>query len=754
MLPVDMQDMSTFISRRTLANEFQDIDQSTLSKMGIVKPWWMAYYGQATTATNKAEFANLANLYFGQQLKGSNALPCDVTIPQMKAAQEKIWNSATGHSMMATMRELTLDKMAGGRPAPLKDWSFYMSAGTAQKYAVAFSAMLTSPQMVQLLGELDTTTSAEMMKMSGQVLYALNARFLPTQTQGASADTAISTTAKVSDVNSGIATANGVTLSVIQGMQRAAGAYVATTIQFKAATTDESYTQIANLAIAQAKSGDDDMKNLITKLEGVAGGAVKLPGMLTDAAKACFKGGCGVSGWFKQAKIISPEWDSSTSLMSFKRLGQYMAVGSFFMDLAPVFEGKPLTPVQELKVAQGAIQSLAGAKSLIEDVAAKLLKPAFEELTSSLVSSSSQVVSFAGKTVEELGAWAGKAVSSVLSNAKMVANVLSCALDVVTVVIDIISAVKDFQSGQIVAGVSMVVGATSAVIALGATALAMVGVEVPFLAPLAIGVAIVGIIVGLFQPPPPPPPTGSQQVCISLKDQGLCSSVAPAPPPANFNSYVWSTTAFTGVVPGKTTCFQFTPTNDLKSLGSSAFGTALHDGPCTDLGYFTMATKCLLMGGSNTPYDGTFPSAPAPPPNQVGLSYELAGVSYHIWMKPEVQNPPGLLLPGRRLLGGAPAPDQRGSTVMYMYYGSGSTVCGQFTVPYSVAGVGSHFQTNQYFNVGSCLDHGFYTLLSKDGKAMTETFTSGWGQGTQYQVWVKNAVCGNIPDYTPNFYGI
>ena len=44
---------------------------------------------------------------------------------------------------------------------------------------------------------------------------------------------------------------------------------------------------------------------------------------------------------YSKAKIISPEWDSSTSLMSFKRLGQYMAVGSFFMDLAPVFEVQP-----------------------------------------------------------------------------------------------------------------------------------------------------------------------------------------------------------------------------------------------------------------------------------------------------------------------------------------------------------------------------------------------------------------------------
>lgn len=37
------------------------------------------------------------------------------------------------------------------------------------------------------------------------------------------------------------------------------------------------------------------------------------------------------------------------------------------------------------------------------------------------------------------------------------------------------------------------------------------------------------------------------------------------------------------------------------------------------------------------------------------------------------------------------------------------------------------------FNVGQCQDHGYYTLLSKDGVAMTETFTSGWGQGTKYQ---------------------
>jgi len=245
-------------------------------------------------------------------------------------------------------------------------------------------------------------------------------------------------------------------------------------------------------------------------------------------------------------------------------------------------------------------------------------------------------------------------------------------------------------------------------------------------------------------------------VCQNLQTLGLCSGVGPSPAPPSSSSYVWSSTQLGGNIAGRPTCFQFTPNNDLKTLGSTAFGSTLHDGPCTSLGFFTMATKCIISGGANTPYTETFPSAPAPPAGQVSLSYELAGVEYSVWMKPQVQSAPGVLMPGgRRLLGGSsPPPNYAGSTVMYMFDGPGSSVCGQFTLPFNSEYAATHFSLNQNFNVGQCQDHGYYTLLSKDGVAMTETFTSGWGQGTKYQIWVKNAVCGNIPDYTPNFYGV
>lgn len=252
---------------------------------------------------------------------------------------------------------------------------------------------------------------------------------------------------------------------------------------------------------------------------------------------------------------------------------------------------------------------------------------------------------------------------------------------------------------------------------------------------------------------------------MNLKTQGLTSHVGSAPSPPKVGT-VWHTTAFTGVVPGKNTCFEFNPTSEMNNIGITTltkyFGSGVVEGPClqdTSYGgsYFVLATNCLLTGGSNTPYQGSFPSSPPPPPGQISLQSLLSNVKYRIWMQPTQQPVPGTKYAGRRLLGGVQTSgsDQAGpgKTVMFMYE-VGTTVCGQFTIPFNEAYAQTHFALNEYFNIGQCQDHGFYTLLSENGKPLVEQFTSGWGKGSSYQVWVKNAVCGNIPDYTPNRYTV
>jgi len=280
------------------------------------------------------------------------------------------------------------------------------------------------------------------------------------------------------------------------------------------------------------------------------------------------------------------------------------------------------------------------------------------------------------------------------------------------------------------------------------------------LAPLAIGVAVVGLIIGMFTPPPPPPPSGPQLVCQNLVTQGIASSVQPAPPPPSFSSNVYRTTNF--VVTGSTpSCLEFTPPSGFQSVTwwhQLGFSSAdVDSGPCSDIGYFVMATDCLLdtSGGGNSPYTSSFPPSPPAPSGEVSLGAALSGVKYTIWLKPFTQQPPAVSYPGRRLLGssGGPSPPS-GPTTMFLYSGSGSSVCGEFTTPQSSQEVQNDYALTNSFNIGTCKDHGFYTLLSSGGQALEETFTSGWGQGTKYRIWVKNAVCGNLPAYTPNFYGL
>jgi len=781
MLPIAFDDISALMTRRTLTNEFNDIDQTTLSKMGIVKPWWMSYYGQATTSSNKDEFANLGNIYFGITLKNGNQLPCDATVPAMKAKTTAIWQTAEGKSMMNDMRNLVFTTMSGGRPSPLQDWNYYTTPDNAKKYSVALSALLTSSEMIDILQAAPADATSQIMRMSSHVLYVLNSQFLPTQTTADSTNTGATASDMLSSSYAGMGTANGVTLAVMRSLQSKIAAYVAENVQFKASTTDSSYTSVAQLAVQQAETdseSDPTMKSTLDSLKAAGGTLGGLYKLLTVSAKNCFSAGCSADEWTTAVKREVPEVSSEESLLSVKRIGQYMAIGSFFMDLKELTSGEKVTPEEELETAHEAIEALAQSKGLIMDVGSKLLMPVMEKLGQSLVKLGATA---AGDTVEQVAGWVAKATSTVLEGAETVATVLGVVVDVVTAVFDVIGAVKDFQSGQIVAGVSEVVGAVGAGIAIVAGVLAMVGVEVPFLAPLAIGVAIVGLFVQMFEPPPPPPPNGPQQVCQNLVTQGLASSVGPAPSPASVGGPDWwHTTAFTGVVPGYETCFEFQPTSQVKTY-ASYFGSALVQGPCTDEDYFVLATDCMFSGtnGDNLPYQGHFPSSPPPPPGQISLPSLLSSVAYRIWMKAFTQSAPvqwqarrspstflTSLAPlpsvsvgtgtGRVLLGGsnANAPQgPSGPTTMFMYT-QASSVCGEFSVPQGQDAVCQDFACNEYFNVGTCLDHGYYTLLSDNGKEVLETFTSGWGKGTQYKIWVKNALCGNIPDYTPNKYGV
>jgi len=124
------------------------------------------------------------------------------------------------------------------------------------------------------------------------------------------------------------------------------------------------------------------------------------------------------------------------------------------------------------------------------------------------------------------------------------------------------------------------------------------------------------------------------------------------------------------------------------------------------------------------------------------------GLQIHEW--------PATNAAARQLLGSASTK----SVTMYMFPESGSSACAQFSIPVHPSKVCQKLQDktemmcNQKLNIGTCVSQGFFTLLSKNGAKLTETFTSGWGKGTQYEIWVKNAVCGSLPDYTPNKFGI
>lgn len=570
MLPVRLNHIGAFISRRSLANEFKDMDNTTLSKMGIVQPWWMKYYGAATNSHNRGDFADLGNLYFAQSLKHQGRLPCDISLAQMRTRQEAIWNSAEGRSMMNTMRQLTLEKMAGGRPSPLQDWAYYLSPENAKRFSIALATLLTSPQMVAQLSRADHATSAQVMSMASSVLYTLNAQFLPTQTQAASADTSQSVDEKLQAAQAGIPTANGVTLSILQAMQRGVGVHMATTVQFRSTISTASLNQVANLTITTAlNSGDSELVDVVHLLMAGGssiGGAIS---KLTHSARTCMVEGCSVSRW---ASIVTREeparWDSSTRLLSVKRLGQYMAMGSFFMDLAPVFEGHHMSPEESLDTAHEAIEALAGSKDLIKDTARYLgeeaaslghaledtvnegvlqdaegpilrdaLQPAFDRLGAIFIRSNA--ARYIGSTVEEMGSSLTSGMSAALDDAESVAGALGCITSAVSLVEDVQNAVRDFQTGNTIGGVAQVVSAVGAGIALAAGVLALVGLEIPFLAPLAIGVALVGFIISLFVPPPPPPPTGPQQICTNLQSQGFSFPPAP-PPPSPPHELCWS----------------------------------------------------------------------------------------------------------------------------------------------------------------------------------------------------------------------
>jgi len=814
---VEFKEMAPFITRRTLANEFQSIDPTTLERLGVMKPWWMSYYGQTTKIApdTKQTFTDLSNLYFGIQLKSANQLPCDATMESMKEKSDWLWRQDEGKKAMNVMRELIFDTMSGGRPAPLKGWSDYLKdSATAMKYSKAYAATITSSGMVQILNEADPAVARQVIQMSSQVLYTLNSQFLPTQTPDTDKDVSHLTDAEMlAKVQQGLPTANGVTLAVMREMQRKVAAYVAVNIQLKGDPENRNYDALAQYIVnitSNTSSGsagtseqeddekdddehEDEMHELYEKLL-LEYNPVQLATKLSDAAKECFKVGCSPSEWAKQNPITEEKWDSNTRLTSWNRIGQWLAVGSFFMDMAPIFEGKTLPWQEQLSIAAESIEAIAKSSNLIEDTAAKFLRPVMNSLEEKLVSEfTGYYQSVADRTLSSLDGKLTRSLSTVLGNAETVANVLGVVASGVMAVTDILSAIKDFQTGAIVAGASAVVEATSASIALVAGGLSLlleagvITVAVPFLAPLSIGVAIVGLLIGLFEPPPPPPPSGPQLVCKALITMKVSTKVTkPSPSPPQTSRDAWSV-----FEPGTTFC------SEIKAIAATSPGNFakgfVEAGPCAQYGYTQLATNCLfqIKDDPNAPVESTLPG-PA-----------LKGQKRRIWIKPFSQPAPGTWhVSGRRLLGQSedellatalargllngqasqeevatrvsrvllssdsrrrrrrapPTPSPAaaaglvtGETMMYLFNQDSPTICAQFTVPFPSSTASSNFALSGEFNLGQCQDHGFYSLVTKDGKAVLKSFTSGPANGVeQYNTWTKPGICGNLPDFTPN----
>lgn len=72
-----------------------------------------------------------------------------------------IWNNSTGRDMMQALRHEVFERFTGGRPAPLHSWTYYVDDCKtnpdclAKKYAIAYTALLTSSTFIDILNAAD-----------------------------------------------------------------------------------------------------------------------------------------------------------------------------------------------------------------------------------------------------------------------------------------------------------------------------------------------------------------------------------------------------------------------------------------------------------------------------------------------------------------------------------------------------------------------------------------------------------------------